>query len=625
MSGRPAGESGEKRSPRGGAPGGGVRWWHAFLAGLAHAGCMIAAFAPIGLWGFSLVAIAPLVWLADRAAGSGRNAFRVAAFAAIGTVPFHAFEHRWLWEVAGPGYPVLVVLLAGFPLVFVWMLARFRRRWSWVPMVVGAPVLWAGLEFFRGTIAFDGYPWYFVGHPLIDAPAWLLDAGTVVGAFGLSFLAAAVGGIVGWAAARPTLLRAGIGAGVIGAIVVVVGALGWPARARASLDDPIDTFIRVGIVQTNLPQSNKMDWEPADRIDDLLWFLEMTEEAARAGEPDLIVWPETMFPGSSLEESSRRAEEEARIAWFIDRPDGTREAVPIGALAETLFERQRAIGIPMVVGGLGYDNLRFTTDPDGSIQRAQDHLYNSVFAINDGAVLGRYDKVHLTPFGEVMPYISAWPWLEKRLLGFAASGMSFDLSASRVHRVLEVPVSLERPTRGDSDFRGTFHYYDRVLLATPVCFESTDAELCRRLVGAANANAPILIVNPTNDGWFGGVNAAREQHLQLSRWRALELGVSIVRAANTGISCAIDHRGRIIARGVRRPEDRPGQTGPSELADGVIVAELPLPVGRTIYARYGDWPASVLVVLAGGIVAAAWWPRKAPGGAPAENPPSMGR
>jgi len=634
-----------------------LEWLIPFAAGLLFALLMIAAFPPFSFWGCSLVAIGPLVWLVERETRSGKrgggpsrrrepgvdspdelgsrafdvqppapagsldpgasgvvSAFRPALFAAIGIAPFYAVEHAWLWDVAGPGTPFVTVILILYPLVFVWSLIRMRRRWPRVPVLLAAPVLWTGLEFLRGVVAFDGYPWFYVGHPLINW-AWLADAATGVGAMGVSAIAAAAGAAVGWLAARPTLVRAGIAIAWTIGLAAFASVVMWPSREATNRHEPIDTFLRVGIVQTNMAQSNKMSWPPAQRIDDLLWFLEMTEEAARSGPPDLIVWPETMFPGSSLDDQSRQAEAEARIAWFITKPDGTREGIPVGALAQTFFDRQKAIDIPMVVGAIAHENARYITNPDRTIDLETDHLYNSAYAIHEGRVIGRYDKVHLTPFGEVMPYISAWPWLEKQLLGFAAAGMSFDLSASTSPSVLEVPVALEAPARNDSDYRGTFRHHDRVLLATPICFESTDADLCRRLVNRARARysqtgwgAPVVIVNPTNDGWFGNSNATREQHLQLARWRAVENGVPVVRAANTGISCAIDHHGRVIARGVRTPDDPPGYRGQAALADGVLMAELPLAGGRTIYSTLGDWLGLSLMILSAPIFVAAWWP-----------------
>jgi apolipoprotein N-acyltransferase len=273
----------------------------------------------------------------------------------------------------------------------------------------------------------------------------------------------------------------------------------------------------------------------------------------------------------------------------------------------------------MLVGAIGYDDVQYAREPDGRLRRSETASYNSVFSIVAGRVTGRYDKVHLTPFGEVMPYISAWPWLEQTLLGFAAAGMAFDLSAADEPRVLQVPVA-----RGDpGDFELPDRAYQPVRIATPVCFESTDAALCRRLVNLAEngSGAPFFIVNPTNDGWFGASDAGREHHLQLARWRAVENAVPVVRAANTGISCAIDHRGRVTARGVRTPD------GPivDARADGVLVADLHLVGIPTLYSRNGDsfgWSLMALALLAMG---AACIPLNRPRPPNSQSSPAPGR
>jgi apolipoprotein N-acyltransferase len=685
--GTPTRENAPETWPAGGrASRRGARWL-AFLAGLLFSACMILAFAPFSLWGFSLVAIAPLVWLVERLkpastrvkrepgvtseqpqpAPSPRRGFgrrgegshapganhdpshpapndqtvpavhapgssihrplAIALFAAAGTIPFHLFEHWWLWPVAGPGVPLVVLILTLYPLAFVWILLRLQRRWPRVPTLLAAPILWTGLEFFRGHIAFDGYPWYFVGHPLIDF-RWLAQSATAIGAIGVSAAAALAGTALGWIAASPTPRRFGAAAATLAAAAIAVQIAAFPALLTRSSNEPIQTTLRVGVVQTNLAQTTKMDWPPAERIDDLLWFLEMTEEAARSGTPDLIVWPETMFPGSSLDEQARQAERDARIVWNIDTPGG-REQVPVGAIAETLLDRQRALGIPMLIGATGFDNVRYEPRPSGGVERYEDAIYNSVFAIADGRVVGRYDKVHLTPGGEVMPYISAWPWLERQMLGLAAAGMTFDLSAGDRPRVLSVPTTLAPPPVNDSDSRGRFAQYSHVALATPVCFESTDAALCRRLVSLARGGDgwgnPTLLVNPTNDGWFGDSVAGRRQHLQLARWRAVENRVAVVRAANTGISCAIDHHGRVYAHGVRGPDDRPGFRGPDALSEGILVAEVPLVGGRTLYSLLGDWLGWGLMwaALAGAV--ATFWPGGGQRAKDSGQRPSKGR
>ncbi|MEZ6235375.1 MAG: apolipoprotein N-acyltransferase [Phycisphaerales bacterium] len=654
--------------------------WQAFLAGLAHAACMVLAFPPFSWWGCALVAVAPLVWLGERvgqrmaqsptrerrvratasagttedqgkngpdarASGSARvdarrarrrraDAFRPAVFAGVGTLPFWAFEHRWIWDVSAAGTPILLFLLVLFPIAFVWALARLARRLGpiapFVPTFLVAGLLWGGLEFFRGTLAFDGYPWYYVGHPLIDS--WFLAApAAVVGAFGVSVIAAMSGSLLGWLAARLTPARA-VGFVASGlALTLITWLLGVGRLFEGDLDARGGRDVRVGVVQTNIPQSVKGEWSPAQRLYDLRAFLDMSWGLALNGEingaapPDVIVWPETMFPGISLDDQARAAEEAVGLQWRVAYPSGPTESVPTWAPAETLLEQQREIGVPMLVGATGFENVRWFTDEEGAWDREVDAIHNSVFSIEGGRVTGRYDKLHLTPFGEVMPYISNWAWLERQLLAIGASGMAPLDRRGRGARVVSVGLG---PANSGSDAGNNSESQPgasqteapaesaeppgpRLFVAAPICFESTNPSVCRALVEEARREAgpddSVLLVNPTNDGWFGPNDAGRVQHLQLARWRAVELGVGVVRAANTGVSCAIDHQGRVVAVGVRGPDGTIGEAR----AEGVLIAELRLPRGRTVFAGTGDRLGWIVMAVGGLLLVAAFvpWPR----------------
>jgi apolipoprotein N-acyltransferase len=133
-------------------------------------------------------------------------------------------------------------------------------------------------------------------------------------------------------------------------------------------------------------------------------------------------------------------------------------------------------------------------------------------------------------------------------------------------------------------------------MATPICFEITEASLCRALVRAAEAdNHMPLLVNVTNDGWFGSWDPGRKQHLLAARWRALELGVPVVRAANTGVSCFIDYLGRVREISV---------DGLACRVEGIAVQDVRIRRGETVYREFGDlcwvFPVSLagLVILA---------------------------
>ncbi len=198
----------------------------------------------------------------------------------------------------------------------------------------------------------------------------------------------------------------------------------------------------------------------------------------------------------------------------------------------------------------------------------------------------RYDKVDLTPFGEVIPYVWRFPALQDKIVSLGAAGMAFNLTPGTA------PMTLPVKVRGESGVAAV----GEVQAAMPICFEGTRAGLCRWLVcDGSRLRAPVIF-NLSNDGWFGRFTGGREQHLQAARWRCVELGVPMVRAVNTGISAAIDHRGRIMER---------GPTGKADVdTEGVLSVTLQLEPDRraTLYGRIGDvWAWTVL--LAAGV----WW------------------
>lgn len=585
-------------------------------AGLVFSVCMGLAFPPVGWWVFALVAAGPLMWAAwsggargggsgERGAG-GRDGAQAAwgpAFGAmLGTLPFWAWTHHWVWSFAPPGAVGLTLHLALFPAVFVWVGRRMSARlgaWWWL----AAPVVWVGVEWLRGAVLWGGYPWYFVGHPLIEW-AWGAGAARVVGAVGVSLLVACLS--AGAAAAAAGAVRMGTALALSAA--VVWGALAWrPSEPGAARE------VRLAAVQTNVVLGVRQRWTPMRKLADLERFLELTEQAATdaGGAPALIAWPETIFPGLGLQADAVEAERRAGLIWFdeaagfglqgferlmwrgarggeaapfeaaLEAGDG-RVAIPTTVTVDSLLEAQRRLGVPMLVGNDGFDGLRIDA-AGGEVSTEWDDRFNSVFLVDHGRVAdARYDKRHLTPFGEVMPLIELWPWLEERMLalGLGASGMRFDLSRGRSATLFEIGGA-ERSVR----------------VMTPVCFEATMSGVCRALAldgsGLRRADA---LVQVTNDSWFAWFDPGRAVHAQLARWRGVELGVPVVRAANTGVSGVWDARGRAVVT-----------LGPR--IDGAVVASVAL-AGPTLYGRVGDLTGWMCLLGLGVAAAMAIWPQR---------------
>ncbi len=518
---------------------------------------------PGGVWPAALIALGPLAALAEIGGTLRRGLVRAAVGAGVGSAAWWALAMVWTFRNTEAGFVPLVVYLSLYAGLFVWGAGRVRRRWRGVPSVVLVPVAWVGLEVVRGEWGFDGYPWYLVGHPMIEGWGLFVWPAAIAGAYAVSvFTALPVAAACDWVSGRRKWAAAALGLVVAWPVVGMVGV--FAPRVTGS--------VRVGLVQTDVPQSVRGAWDPTARWADFLRMVDLTIAAAE-GEPEVIVWPETMFPGTALDDASVEAERAARLAWTVTEADGTRRQIPAWAAREGLLELQARLGVPMIVGSSSFEDLRVLEDERG-LRYDWDARRNSAFLIERGRVReGWYSKISLTPFGEVMPYISAWPWLESQLLNLGARGMRFDL------RPGERAVTLDVQGR-EGDFR----------VATPICFESTMAGTVRELVyGGSDTD---LIVVLTNDGWFGDWDAGRWQHLQAARWRCVELGRGMARAANTGVSAIVDARGRVVASGVE------GGAGGAARVDGVLVGEVPMYAGGTVFGKFvGLWPSYVVGVL----------------------------
>lgn len=537
----------------------------AFALGLLHALLFALAFPPVGAWPLAFVAVAPLCIVAMRTPRPARSALAVSLAAS----PMWLFEQRWLIDVTAAGYPALCALLSVYPGLFVWLGARLRRTrpFDRHPLAHGLALgaLWAGIEFFRGAVFMHGYPWYLAGHPTIDFPLWAAPA-AVIGAYGVSLLTAQANALVALAVVRPAAIRRVAVAAA--ALVAVVALLDLAARRPAPATDGSPARpVRVAVIQTNVPQSNKTYWSFPQRLADFTRFLELSRAALADPRPDLIIWPETMFPGIALNPDAVGAE---RAAGLVQRADGAAHRSTL--FYDGLLADQQKLGVPMLVGAIARDGMRIVTDKDGYPDIEQDAMYNSAFVVAGGRVLDeRYDKIHLTPFGEEMPYISQSKWLESKLLDFGARGMRFDLTAGAKPLALDVPLDGGART---------------LRVATPICFEATMPDVCRRLLADGGRRRADVVISLTNDGWFGRWRGPREQHLQLARWRAVELGTAVVRAANTGISCLVDPAGKVIRRGPDGRDTAVDVEGVMSISlDGSWIAP-----GRplTPYARAGD-------------------------------------
>lgn len=573
----------------------------ALAAGLVYALALYASF-ETGAASTPFQTFIGIVAFCYAATRPGASARSIALCFSLATVPAFALLQTWLIHITAPGYVGVLFVMSGFLFVAMWLSVRVARRTrSMFAACVCAGLLLAAAEFFRGRLFLSGYPWYTLSQPLLDIPG-VPTLASLIGMHGVHTLVCVVGGSMSWlllsGSASKTGRSAGGWRGITGGQWVLAGlalaAMGVIVAARATRTElrdigPGEGFA-ISVVQTNVPQSNKQSSSPEERVRQLRDALDATRfaaEGARMGlgaDTALIVWPETMFPGAALNAEAVAALGGSGVPYF-QLAEGMRDA---------LVETQASLNIPMLIGAMALSSARIVEDEEpGYVRLRHDGAFNSVFLVNEGRVHEeRYDKLHLTPFGEVMPLISRWDWLERQLLAFGAPGMSFDLEAGTNPHRFEV---------------------DGVRIATPICFEATMPHVCRRLAFEKGERRADILINATNDGWFGDSVSGRTVHFLLARWRAAELATPVVRAANTGISGFIDERGRVYSRGVRgvlQPSNRPTSVLGFAQSEVTLHARIVPGTRTTLYARTGDvvgWGT-----LFAGVALAAWgvWPRK---------------
>lgn len=532
-----------------------------------------------GIWPLALLAWAPLaLFVASTARDTTLRCGRVSLWFGIGTLPFWGFEQWWVSRISAVGWLPMIAYLALFGWLHCWGALRIARHSStrWYSVIVIATWVLA-VEFFRGEFAFKGYPWYLPGHPLIRwGPGASLAS--LFGAYGVSIAVLFFSLGLGW------IIR-----GIIsrqpkqpGALAVAVGAcfflpVAFLTRHPTAAPPQIVT---IALIQTNVPQDLKVSWSPEQQFKEWQTIESMTARAAQPG-VGLIVWPETMMPGITIDDAGVKAMKDAQIYYNIKTPEGEQK-LAAHAFADRLRAVQQELKVPLLIGEEGIENLRFA-EVEGGIDTQYDKRFNSAFMVQDGKVDPlRYDKLHLTPFGEEMPYISSIKWLERLFLSIGARGMTFDLSQGRKPIRLVPRVKLSGPGSAQSspDAMGT----SVMPIATPICFEIANSSLVRSVVQATTPSMPLptmMIITITNDGWFGDSDMTRRQHVQLARWRAAELGLPVLRAANTGDSCGFDAWARPIA-----PLGLP--PAPRSREEGICMLQVPLYSVTTLYYTIGN-------------------------------------
>ena len=514
-------------------------WWLAALSALL----LVGAYPPCD-WGWlAWVTLVPLLLAIEEQ--SPRRAFAIAYVA--GLLYFLGLL-SWLLYVSAIGWVLLAAYLALFVGLFGWFVGFLTPHVSPRASLVLVPAAWVALEWARSHLL-TGF-----GCGLLGYTQWrwlpVIQIADIVGAYGVSFLVVLVNVALwrGWRARRQPQPLIALPL-VVGGVLAVTVAYGiWRLRMPIAGE-----AIRVAVVQGNIPQSRK--WDAAWRDEILQQYMRLTARAVATDRPSLIVWPETSVPG----------------LLGIDE-----------TVTNALVRLVAQVRVPCVVGA-----------PTERVLATGLALYNSAVLVTpDGGLEARYDKLHLVPYGEFLPFERSLPWLRHLLPPLG------DFSPGREATVF----TIEGQETGD---KRQVIVGSALRFSTLICFEDVFPSLARRFV----RDGARLLAVITNDAWFGPTGAAA-QHAQASVFRAIENRVSVVRAANTGLSCLIDPRGRLTAS----VQDNGGRR---LFVAGSLTQPVLIPASaETIYNRCGDWFAVACVLL---VLGGCCRPRRSPRPAPRQR------
>jgi apolipoprotein N-acyltransferase len=455
-----------------------------------------------------------------------------------------------------PGAPTL--LLAAFSLylglyfgLFGLCLVLVRRAMGSTRLtLIAAPFLWVSMELAAARIT--SFPWDQLGYSQVDN-GLLTQLAPWTGVYGISFLLMAVNALLAGEFVLDRISSRRLW-GTAGTVLVAIGTTGLflappkpAATAAAVLIQPNlnvsadNRWLRPGEWESHIAEFTRLAGEQCKT-----YIAGIPQTAAPAGEivcpptpthPDLIAWPESPAP------------------FIDDDPRFQQALVSIARQEQT----------PLIVGNIGVS----IAEPEQGVAPGGYRIYNSALIVGaDGARVGRYDKIHLVPFGEYIPF--------RRLIFFAHALTG---NVGETDRGTERKVFILPSQNGERHRYGVF-----------LCYESVFADEVRQF---AQLGAEVL-VNLSDDGWYGDTSAPW-QHLNMARMRAIENRRWLLRDTNNGVTAVIDPYGRVR------------QSIPRHQADA-------LPAGYgfrddvTFYTAHGDVFAYLCAILGSGMVG--WSGRK---------------
>jgi len=490
-----------------------------FVAAICTAGLLFAAMpGEFSLWPLLFVAFVPILVIIPRL--SPRRAACMGLFCGL---LYNIFLLHWIVIVLGQyggfssllavaGMAALAFYMACYFSFFCFLLAGVMHKrsnsqiaFSWICLL--APLFWTGLEHARGLVL-TGFPWMDLGYGLYKQPL-LMQIADLGGHYLVSFAVMLVNALLAvWAnkilltpAEQQRKCRAPV---AIGIVVLIAFFLYSMLRYQQIQKEIIQADQAVvSVIQGNIRQDEK--WSPQKKEATVGSYLALSKKAVENNETDLIIWPETALP-------------------FFPSQD-----ILMGRVVDFIH----FYNVPLLTGAPFFE---FSTR--SALAKQEVITFNSALLINSEARLaGRYNKQHLVPFGEYVPFRRFLPFLEPLVVavGDFTAGKSFSPLVT-----------------------------GKIRAGVLICFESIFPDIARReILEGSN-----LLINMTNDAWYGRTSAPF-QSFAMAVFRAVENRRTLVRAANTGISGFVDPAGKIR---VRSPLFQTASlSSPVVLLDGITI------------------------------------------------------
>jgi len=494
-------------------------------------------FPDLNFWPLAYVCLVP--WLVCVCtAAKARFVYFVSYLLGLG---FFLINIRWLSVTTLEGYLATAAYCAIYFPLTAWPIRHMYRRHG-VSMALTAPIAWVAVEYLR-SIGPLGFPWLLMGHSQYELLT-VIQISDLVGAYGVSFVLVMINGwltdliiqpIQIWRSERTTRLPIGS----LATLLILLGTLiyGSAQRSRRYMEPGP----RVAMVQHDVPMLvgdgvvGKLTGEEA-----LDGYVELARRAAAEG-PDLIVLPETPIAGyinpEFLEADADDLQEILKRRYPPDRTLALlRYYQRLGRMVRDEFQQiSTEFGIPIVLGSSSQEWKPTEIPP-------RVEAFNSAYLITPGVstFAARYDKRHLVPFGEYVPFRSSYrplyEWLNS-LSPWGKNGRHYSLTPGDAYTVFEFAAR----SRDGLVCRA----------GTPICFEEIMPYICREFTlgdeqRPDRKNIDMLLCM-SNDGWFMH-SSELEQHLASGVFRAIENRVAVVRSVNTGASALIHPNGRIHSR-----------------------------------------------------------------------------